>query len=123
MSSKYKAIYRLARIVLFNIVEKVKWRNSVNENKKLILDAAKRGEEVSLKGIIVPDGFDANFKTTSILFSSDVELVFLVERDAKGDELFDHLRKSVRVRGFIREDKKGKRTIRITDFEVLEGGR
>lgn len=92
----------------------------MNDNRKQILEAGLRGEEVLLKGIIVPDEFDALFKMTSISLSTDQELVFVVERNTKGDALFDHIRDPVRVKGFIQEDEKGRRTIRITDYEIQE---
>ena len=58
----------------------------------------------------------------SIVLSTDQELDFVIERNANGDELSGHLRGLVRVKGFIREDEKERRTIRITDFEILERG-
>lgn len=91
----------------------------MHENKKQILEKGFRGEEVSFKGIIVPDELDALFKMTSIILSTDQELDFVVERNAIGDELFDHVRESVKVKGFIREEKTGKRMIRITDYRIL----
>jgi hypothetical protein len=94
-------------------------RNQVHENGKHILEKGFRGEEVSMKGIIVPGELDALFKMTSILLSTDHELDFVIERDAMGDELFDHLRQSVTVKGFIREDQPGKRMIRITDYRIF----
>jgi len=95
-------------------------KNAVNKNRHQILETGLRGEEVFLKGIIVPGDTDEHLVMVSVVFSSDQELDFVIERDAKGDELFDHLRESVRVKGFIREDQPGKKTIRITDYEVFE---
>jgi hypothetical protein len=92
----------------------------MNKSKKQILEAGLRGEEVLLKGIVIPGELDALFKMTSILLATDQELDFVIERNAKGDELFDHLRELVRVKGFIREDQPGKRMIRITDYKVLD---
>ena len=92
----------------------------MNENRKQILEAGLKGDEILLKGIIVPDEYDAHFKMASIQLSTDQELVFAIERNTKGDELFDHIREPIRVKGFIQEDEKGRRTIRITDYEILE---
>lgn len=92
----------------------------MNNKRNQLLEAGFRGEELSLKGIIVPGELDALFDMTSVQFSSDLELDFIVERDAKGDELMDHLRKLIRVKGFIREDEKGRKTIRITDYKILQ---
>lgn len=92
----------------------------MGKNKNQLLEAGLMGEEITLKGIIVPDEHNGSYNTTSILFSTDQELIFTVEHNAKGDELFDHLRDCVRVKGFIRDNKKGTRTIRITDYEILE---
>jgi len=56
----------------------------------------------------------------SILMSTDQELDFLVEKNDLGDELFNHLRELVRVKGFIGEDAKGRRNIRISNYQLLE---
>jgi hypothetical protein len=77
-------------------------------------------EELSLKGIVIPGDTDERLSMASIVLSTDQELDFVIERNAKGDELFDHLRELVRVKGFIGDGKKGKKTIRITDYEILE---
>lgn len=78
-----------------------------------------RGEEMSFWGIIVPDKLDALFRTSSILLSTDQEVDFAIERNAKGDELFNHLREPVRVQGFIRKTQAGKWMIRITAYRIL----
>lgn len=79
-----------------------------------------KGAEVSFRGIIVPDELDALFRTSSILLSTDQEVDLAIERNATGDELFDHLRELVRVQGFIRQNKAGKWMIRITDYKILK---
>ncbi|MBI9076004.1 MAG: hypothetical protein JEZ02_11375 [Desulfatibacillum sp.] len=91
----------------------------MKEKRQQILEAGSRGAEVSLKGIVVSDELDALFNTISILLSTNEELDLSIERDAKGDELFNHIRALVAVKGFIREDQPGKWMIRITDYEVL----
>ena len=92
----------------------------MSDNKNQILEAGLRGEEVLLKGIVVPGDTNERLTMVSIVLSTDQELDFMIERDTKGDELFDHLRELVRGKGFIREDEKGRRMIRITDYEILE---
>ena len=93
--------------------------NAVNENRKQILEAGLRGEEISVKGIVIPGEADKHLKMVSIVLSTDQEVDFIIERDAKGYELFKHLRDSVKVKGFIQEDKPGKWIIKITDYQVL----
>ena len=95
-------------------------RNLMHDNRKQILEAGLRGEEVFLKGIVVPGDTDERLTMVSIVLSTDQELDFVIERNAKGDELFDHLRELVRVKGFIREDQPEKRMIRITAYKVLD---
>ena len=92
----------------------------MHDNRKQILEAGLRGEEVFLKGIVVPGDTDERLTMVSIVLSTDQELDFVIERNAKGDELFDHLRELVRVKGFIREDQPEKRMIRITAYKVLD---
>lgn len=78
---------------------------------------------MSLRGIIVAGDADERLAMISIVLSTDHELDFAIERNAKGDELFEHLRDSVWVKGFIGDHKKGKKSIRITDYEIMERGR
>ena len=92
----------------------------MSDNRNQILEAGLRGEEVLLKGIVIPGDPDERLTMVSIVLSTDQELDFMIERDTKGDELFDHLRELVRGKGFIREDQPGKRMIRITDYKVLD---
>lgn len=94
----------------------------MNENTNQILGPELREEEVLVKGIIVPGDFDARLRVTSLLLSTDHELDLLIERNAKRDELMGHLRELVLVRGFIREDQPGKRTIRISDYQLPDQG-
>lgn len=93
----------------------------MNETENRILQPGLREEEVSLKGIVLSGELDAYFETTSLVLRSGRELNFVIERDVKGDELFEHLWDLVRVKCFIREDRAGKRTIRINDYQVLCG--
>ncbi len=92
----------------------------MNENRNQILKIGSMGEEILVKGIVLPNELNAHFKAISVLLSTDQELDFVIERDAKGDELFNHIRELIRVRGYIREDQPGKWMIRITDYKVLE---
>lgn len=91
----------------------------MDPNTNRILEAGLRGEEVLLNGVVVPGDLDAFFKVTSLLLSSDQELDFAIEHDAKGDELFGHLRDLLMVKGFLRKNKPGRWTIRITGYRVL----
>jgi len=95
-------------------------KNLVSDNKNQILEAGLRGEEVGLKGVVIPGDPDKRLNMVSVVLSTDQELDFTIERNPKGDELFNHLRELVRAKGFIREDGKGRRMIRITDYEILE---
>ncbi len=92
----------------------------MNNDKHKILEAGLRGKELLLKGVIIPGDRDEHSAMASIVLSTDKELDFVIERDAMGDKLFDHIRKRVEVKGFIRAAKTGIRTIRITDYRVLE---
>ena len=93
----------------------------MDSDKHKILEAGLRGKELLLKGVIIPGDKDEHSVMVSIVLSTDEELDFVIERDATGDKLFDHLRKWVEVKGFIQELETGIRTIRITDYRVLAG--
>lgn len=87
-------------------------------DKQQILEAGLRGEQVLLSGIVIPGEMDERSVPLSLVLSTNKELDLMIERDAKGDELMDHLRELIRVKGFIRVDHSGKLIIRITDYEI-----
>ncbi|UCD84120.1 MAG: hypothetical protein JSU92_12675 [Deltaproteobacteria bacterium] len=76
--------------------------------------------KVSLKGIIVPAEMNGDFNITSIMISTDNEEDYVIASDAKGGELFKHLREAVRVTGIVREEKEGMNIIDVQDYEILD---
>lgn len=76
--------------------------------------------EISIKGVISPANWDADFNVTEIKISADQERDFLIERDSVGEILFKHIQGLVKVSGIIGEDDKGNKTITVKNFEVLD---
>ena len=76
--------------------------------------------EISIRGIISPANWDADFNVTEIKISADQERDFLIELDSVGEILFKYIQESVKVSGVIGEDGKGNKTITVKNFEVLD---
>ena len=76
--------------------------------------------KVSLKGIIVPAEMNGDYNVTNIMISTDNEEDYVIESDAKGEELFKHLREAVRVTGVIRGKMNGVDVIAVEDYEILD---
>ncbi len=78
----------------------------------------KTPKEVTLTGFVIPEEWDHNDNVIVIAISTDDEN-YLVERNKKGQELFDFLDEDVEVTGFVREDRDGTKHISVTTYEIF----
>lgn len=61
-------------------------------------------KEITLRGIIVPVGWDQNGNITRIALMSHDEEEYLLEENTNRDELLSLMRRQVEVRGLAREE-------------------
>jgi hypothetical protein len=82
--------------------------------------AGSESMEISLKGIIISAELDEDFNAVSIMISTDKEEEFLIASDDRGNDLFNHIRDTVRITGMIWQDSDGKKIIKVRDYEILD---
>jgi hypothetical protein len=74
----------------------------------------------TIKGLIIPVDWDEKGNVTSTAISTHLEEEYLVDDNARGEELIAFLRQRAKVSGFIIEKAKGKKVITVKHYEVLE---
>jgi hypothetical protein len=74
----------------------------------------------TLRGLILPVEWDERGTVRSIAVSTNSEEEYLVDESPLADELLALLRLRVKVRGSVREEENGKKSITVEKYEVLE---
>jgi len=74
----------------------------------------------TIKGLIIPVDWDKKGNVTATAISTHLEEEYLVDDNARGEELIAFLRQRAKVSGFIIEKAKGKKVITVKHYEVLE---
>ena len=74
----------------------------------------------TIKGLIIPVNWDEKGNVTATAISTHLEEEYLVDDNARGEELIAFLRQRAKVSGFIIEKAKGKKVITVKHYEVLE---
>ena len=74
---------------------------------------------VTISGIVAPAIWDEDFNIVAISLAAFNEKEYLIEDDAKGEELFDQLRNLVKITGIIKGEQGGDRIIEVKNYEVL----
>jgi hypothetical protein len=74
----------------------------------------------TIKGLIIPVDWDEKGNVTGTAISTHLEEEYLVDDNARGEELIAFLRQRAKVSGFIIEKAKGKKVITVKHYEVLE---
>jgi hypothetical protein len=74
----------------------------------------------TLRGLILPVGWDERGNIRSIAVFTNFEEEYLVDENPLADELLAFARLRVKVRGSVREEENGKKIITVEKYEVLE---
>jgi hypothetical protein len=74
----------------------------------------------TIKGLIIPVDWDEKGNVTATAISTHLEEEYLVDDNARGEELIAFLRQRAKVSGFIIEKAKGKKVITVKHYEILE---
>ena len=75
---------------------------------------------VTIKGLVIPVGWDDKGNVTATAISTHFEEDYLVDQNAWGEELIAFLRQKVKVNGSMTQNKNGKKFITVKRYEVLE---
>ena len=72
-----------------------------------------------IQGIIIPSSWNEEGRVLSVAVSTFDEEEYLVEKDTKGDQLLEQLRKEVEVSGLVRIDE-GVKRIRVKKHGLIK---
>jgi hypothetical protein len=76
--------------------------------------------EVTICGVVVPDGWDTKSNVTSIVISTTFEEEYRVMDNEQGRQLMQHLKQEVRASGKVfNNGKNGDKSILIKEFSVV----
>ena len=74
----------------------------------------------TIKGLIIPVDWDGKGNVTATAITTHFEEEYLVDDNARGEELIAFLRQRAKVSGFIIQNENGKKIISVEKYEVLE---
>ena len=77
-------------------------------------------DSITIRGLLVPVDWDERGNITETAVSTYFEEEYLIERNARGEALLPFLREKVKVVGLVRVDERGKKVLRVEEFEVIE---
>ena len=75
---------------------------------------------IIIRGLLVPVDWDEEGNITEIAVSTYFEEEYLIEKNARGEEMLPFLRQKVKVIGLVRMNDSGRRVVRVEEFEVIE---
>lgn len=89
-------------------------------NKSSEYKARKEGTgETTITGLVTPCDWDQNNNIVALEIATSGEETYMVESNAKGEELFKCLHEQVKVAGIVRKDEKGKQLIKVKEYQIV----
>jgi hypothetical protein len=77
-------------------------------------------DSITIRGLLVPIDWDEKGNITEIAVSTYFEEEYLIEKNVRGEEMLPFLRQKVKVIGFVRMDERGRKIVRVEEYEVIE---
>ena len=77
-------------------------------------------ESITIRGLLVPIDWDEKGNITEIAVSTYFEEEYLIEKNVREEALLPFLRQKVKVIGFVKMDERGRRVVRVEEYEVIE---
>ena len=77
-------------------------------------------DSITIRGLLVPFDWDEKGNITKTAVSTYFEEEYLIEKNARGEALLPFLRQRVKVVGFMRMDDRGRKVVRVEEYEVIE---
>ena len=75
---------------------------------------------ITIRGLLVPIDWDEHGNIIKTAVSSYFEEEYLIEKNVRGEALLPFLRQKVKVIGFVRMDDRGRKVVRVEEYEVIE---
>ena len=77
--------------------------------------------ERTIRGTIFPVEWDENDNVVQVVIDTPDQDGYLVERNKKGKELLDLIRREVEVSGTMREDEDGDLIFKVKEYSLIKG--
>ena len=75
---------------------------------------------ITIRGLLVPVDWDEKGNIIKTAVSTYFEEEYLIEKNVRGEALLPFLRQKVKVIGFVRMDDRGRKVVRVEEYEVIE---
>jgi hypothetical protein len=79
-----------------------------------------RDIERKIHGTIFPVEWDENNNVARVVIDTPDQDGYLIERNTKGKELLDFIRREVEVSGTIREDEGGNLIFKVKEYSLIK---
>lgn len=80
-----------------------------------------RGMERTIRGTIFPVKWDENDNVVRVVIDTPDQDGYLIDRNKKGKELLEYIRREVEVSGAIREDEDGNLIFKVKEYSLIKG--
>jgi hypothetical protein len=84
------------------------------------MESNNEGRAATIRGLVAPVAWDDKGNVLATAISTHFEEEYLVDDNARGEELIAFLRQRAKVSGFIIQNANGKKVITVKHYEVLE---
>ena len=89
-------------------------------HKVLKMENNNEGRLATIRGLVTPVAWDDKGNVLAAAISTHFEEEYLVDDNARGEELIAFLRQRAKVSGFIIQNANGKKVITVKNYEVFE---
>ena len=83
-------------------------------------DESSAKHSIVIRGLLVPVDWDERGNIIETAVSTYFEEEYLIERNARGEALLPFLRQKVKVIGLVRMNDRGRKVVRVEEYEVIE---
>ena len=80
-----------------------------------------RGIVRTIRGTIFPVEWDENDNVVQVVIDTPDQDGYLVDRNKKGKELLEYIRREVEVSGTMREDEDGDLIFNVKEYSLIKG--
>ena len=77
-------------------------------------------DSITIRGLLVPIDWDEKGNITEIAVSTYFEEEYLIEKNVREEALLPFLRQKVKVIGLVKMDERGRKFVRVEEYEVIE---
>ena len=77
-------------------------------------------DSITIRGLLVPIDWDEKGNITEIAVSTYFEEEYLIQKNVREEALLPFLRQKVKVIGLVSMDDRGRKVVRVEEYEVIE---